>query len=79
MFLSTDRKGRYLLSAYYDAGHAAVHPIGDDGEVGDPPIKWLATGTGTHAIQTDPSNKYAFVPHVARLYNPLEPDTEASP
>ena len=37
-FLSTDRSGRYLLSSYYDGAHAAVHPIGDDGAVGGPPI-----------------------------------------
>ena len=73
-FLSTDRKGKYLLSAYYQAGHVAVHPLGDDGAVGGPPIEWLATDIGAHAIQTDPSNKYAFVPHIARLFdNVLEP------
>ncbi len=33
-FLSTDRRGRFLLSAYYEAGKAAVHPIGDDGAGG---------------------------------------------
>ena len=77
-FLSTDRKGRYLLSAYYQAGHVAVHPIGDDGSVGGPPTEWLATDTGAHAIQTDPSNKFAFVPHIARLFdNVLEPVKEA--
>ena len=77
-FLSTDRKGRYLLSAYYISGHAAVHPLGDDGAVGEPPIEWLATDTGAHAIQTDPSNKFAFVPHIARLRdNVLEPVREA--
>ena len=32
-FMSTDRKGRYLLSSFYQSGHAAVHPIGDDGVV----------------------------------------------
>ena len=77
-FLSTDRKGRYLLSSYYQGGHAAVHPIGDDGAVGAPPIEWLATDAGAHAIQTDPSNKFAFVPHIARLNdNVLEPVKEA--
>ena len=35
-FLSTDRSGRYLLSSYYQGAHAAVHPIGDDGAIGDP-------------------------------------------
>ena len=77
VFLSTDRKGKYLLSAYYQSGHAAVHPIGDDGAVGGPPIEWLATDSGAHAIQTDPSNKFAFVPHIASLYdNVLEPVKE---
>ena len=77
-FMSTDRRGKYLLSAYYQAGHIAVHPIGDDGSVGDPPIEWLATDIGAHAIQTDPSNKFAFVPHIARLFdNVMEPVQEA--
>jgi len=76
-FLSTDRKGRYLLSAYYQGGHAAVHPIGDDGAVGAPPIEWVATDTGAHAMQTDRSNKFAFVPHIARFNdNVLEPVRE---
>ena len=63
-FLSTDRNGRYLLSSYYQGAHAAVHPIGDDGAVGGPPIEWLETAIGAHAMQTDPSNKFAFVPHI---------------
>ncbi|MCL0053806.1 lactonase family protein, partial [Dehalococcoidia bacterium] len=36
-----------------------------DGSVGDPPIEWLATATGAHAMQTDSTNSYAFVPHIA--------------
>ncbi len=66
-FLSTDRNGRFLLSAYYQGAHVAVHPIGDDGSVSGPPIEWLETAAAAHAIQTDPSNKFAFVPHIARL------------
>ena len=77
-FLSTDRKGRYLLSSYYQGGRVAVHPIGDDGAVGEPPIEWLATDNGAHAMQTDRSNQFAFVPHIARLNdNVLEPVKEA--
>ena len=77
-FLATDRRGRYLLSSYYQSGHVAVHPIGDDGAVGAPPIEWLATDAGAHAMQTDLSNKFAFVPHIARLNdNVLEPVREA--
>jgi 6-phosphogluconolactonase len=78
-FLSTDRTGRFLLSAYYQGARAAVHPLGEDGSVGGPPIEWLATAPGAHAIQTDPSNQFAFVPHIARLNdNVLEPVREAS-
>jgi 6-phosphogluconolactonase len=63
-FLSTDRQGKFLLSSYYNAGHAGVHPIDARGMAGSPTIEWLATGTGAHSIQTDPSNRYAFVPHI---------------
>src|SRR6266571_5638354 len=78
-FLSTDRTGRFLLSAYYQGARAAVHPLGEDGSVGGSPIEWLATAPGAHAIQTDPSNQFAFVPHIARLNdNVLEPVREAS-
>ena len=66
-FLSTDRNGRFMLSSYYQGAHVAVHPIGGDGSVGDPPIEWLETAMAAHAIQTDRSNKFAFVPHIARL------------
>src|SRR5919199_4291162 len=64
-FLATDRTGRFLLSAYYQGAHVAVHPLGADGAVGGPPVEWLETATGAHAIQTDSSNKFAFVPHIA--------------
>jgi len=73
-FLTADRTGRYLLSAYYQGGYAAVHPLGDDGAVGAPAVDRQDTTNGAHAIQTDPSNRYAFVPHIARLNdNVLEP------
>ena len=64
-FLATDRKGRYVLSSYYEGGKAAVHPIGDDGVATAPPTEWLDTARGAHSFQTDPSNKFAFVPHIA--------------
>ncbi len=73
-FLAPDRTGRYLLSAYYQGGFAAVHPLAADGAVGAPPLDRQETATGAHAIATDPSNRYAFVPHIARLNdNVLEP------
>jgi 6-phosphogluconolactonase len=64
-YIATDRSGRFLLSAYYEGARAAVHPIGADGVASGPPVEWLATARGAHAMQTDPSNRYAFVPHIA--------------
>ena len=34
VYISTDRSGKHLLSSFYGSGHAAVHPIGDDGTLG---------------------------------------------
>ena len=77
-YLSTDRTGRYLLSAHYQGAHVAVHLIGDDGSVCAPAIEWLGTDNGAHAIQADPSNKFAFVPHIARLNdNVMQPPGDA--
>ena len=76
-FLAPDRTGRYLLSCYYQGGGVAVHHVASDGAVGAPSLDWLATATGAHAIATDPSNQFAFVPHIARLNdNVLEPPKE---
>ena len=73
-FLAPDRSGKYMLVAYYQGGYAAVHPIGADGAVAAASVDRQDTATGAHAIQTDPSNRFAFVPHIARLNdNVLEP------
>ena len=78
-FLAPDRTGRYMLSAYYQGGYAAVHPLDANGAVGAPPCDTLATAMGAHAIQTDPSNQFAFVPHIARFNdNVLEPLREST-
>jgi 6-phosphogluconolactonase len=73
-FLAVDHTGRYLLCAYYQGGYAAVHPLAADGAVSGPPVDRQETASGAHAISTDPSNQFAFVPHIARLNdNVLEP------
>lgn len=73
-FLAPDRTGRYLLSAYYQGAYAAVYPLGPDGAVGAPAIDRQETAIGAHAIATDPSNRFAFVPHISRVQdNVLEP------
>jgi 6-phosphogluconolactonase len=78
-YMATDRTGRFLLSAYYQGAHVAVHPLGADGAVGAPACDRVDTAQGAHAIQTDPSNRFAFVPHIARFNdNVLEPLREST-
>jgi 6-phosphogluconolactonase len=73
-FLALDRTGRFLLVAYYQGGGAAVFRLAGDGAVAAPSQDWLATATGAHAIATDRSNRFAYVPHIARIQdNVLEP------
>jgi 6-phosphogluconolactonase len=73
-FLFPDRTGKYLLCAYYQGAGAAVFQLGSDGAVGAPSHEWLATDTGAHAIATDRSNQFAYVPHISRVQdNVLEP------
>ena len=73
-FLAPDRTGRFMLVAYYQGGGAAVFHLSGDGTVGASSQDWLATATGAHAIATDRSNRFAYVPHIARIQdNVLEP------
>ena len=73
-FLAPDRTGRYMLCAYYQGGYAATYPIVADGSLGDTAIDKHETAIGAHAIATDRSNRFAFVPHIARIQdNVLEP------
>jgi 6-phosphogluconolactonase len=73
-YLAPDRAGKYVLSAYYQGAYAAVHALGADGAVRGPALDRQDTAPGAHAILTDPSNRFAFVPHIARQNdNVLEP------
>jgi len=54
-----------VLSAYYYQSTAAVHAVGADGVLLFPPVEWRYTAGGAHAILTDRSNRFAFVPHIA--------------
>ena len=63
--ISVDRSGRYLLSAYYYQARVGVHGFNDAGTLDPSPIEWLQTGIGAHYIETDPQNRYVFVPHIA--------------
>src|SRR2546422_4328400 len=64
-WVATDRKGRFLLAAYYEGRGITVHRIGDDGALVDPPVEKLETARGAHCFQIDPSNRFAFVSHIA--------------
>src|SRR5215469_7805637 len=73
-FLAPDRAGRYMLCAYYQGGYVAVYPIAADGTIGAAAVDKQETVVGAHAIAADPSNRFAFVPHIARIQdNVLEP------
>jgi len=64
--LSVDRRGRFLLSAYYSAGATSVHRLDAQGAAVEQPAMWISTAPCAHAIFTDPSNRWAFLPHVAQ-------------
>jgi hypothetical protein len=74
MAVSPDRTGRFMLVAYYQGGGAAVFRLAGDATVGAPSQDWLATATGADAIATDRSNRFGYVPPIARIQdNMLEP------
>lgn len=62
--ISVDNNDTFLLSAYYGAGHIAVHEIDDSGKLVQEPIEWIATRHRAHCAITDASNSYTFLPHV---------------
>ena len=64
-YVSTDKKGNFLLSTYFWVGKVAVHPIGKDGIVTGPATEFFDTARGVHSVLTDPSNKYVYLPHIA--------------
>lgn len=65
VYVSTDRTGRFVLSAYYYQSTAAVHRVNADGVATFPPVEWRFTAHGAHAMLTDRSNRFAYIPHIA--------------
>lgn len=61
-YVALDKTDRFLLSAYYGAGKVTVHRLGADGTVGEL-VCSAATAARAHCIETDLTNRYAFVPH----------------
>jgi 6-phosphogluconolactonase len=62
-YIALDRTGRYLLGASYGGHLVSVNPVGADGRVGAP-IQVIPTARNAHAIGTDNTNRFVFVPHL---------------
>ena len=62
-YITIDGTGRFLLGASYGANQVGVNPIGKDGKVGAP-IQVIPTARNAHAIRTDNTNRFVFVPHL---------------
>ena len=59
-WISTDRSGRFLLSASYGSSLVAVSPIDADGIAGAAQ-QVVGTEEKAHSVQVDPANRFAFV------------------
>src|SRR5207237_5368664 len=62
-YIVLDRTGRFLLGASYGAHLVSVNPVGADGRVA-PPLQTIPTARNAHAIRTDNTNRFVFVPHL---------------
>jgi 6-phosphogluconolactonase len=62
-YILVDQTGRYLLGASYGGHLVSVNAIGKDGKVSEP-IQVVPTARNAHAIITDRTNRYVFVPHL---------------
>ena len=64
-YIATDRTGRFLFSASYAGHKISVNPIGVRGLVQSDPTQVMITGRNAHAILSDPSNRFVYVPNLA--------------
>jgi 6-phosphogluconolactonase len=62
-YIYLDKTGRWLLSASYSAHLVSVNPVNADGTLGAPQ-QVIPTARNAHAIITDRTNRYVFVPHL---------------
>jgi len=63
-YISTDKTGRFLFAASYTGHKVSVNPIGSRGFVQPDPIQVMMTGRNAHAILSDPSNRFVYVPNL---------------
>jgi len=59
-YVSTDRSGRFLLTASYGGDKVAVSPISEDGLITAAAVQVLPTGRNAHSILVDRTNRFAY-------------------
>ena len=62
-YITLDRTGRFLLGASYGGDTVSVNAVAPDGRVGEA-LQVIPTARKAHAIITDRTNRYVFVPHL---------------
>jgi 6-phosphogluconolactonase len=77
-YITTDRSGRFLLSASYPGAKLAINPIDRSGRVGAQPTQVLGTGPKAHCVVVDASNRYVYCTNLgADIIMQLRFDAEA--
>jgi 6-phosphogluconolactonase len=62
-YIQIEGTGRFLLGASYGGHLVSVNAVDRDGKVSEP-IQVIPTARNAHAIITDRTNRYVFVPHL---------------
>lgn len=62
VFVGTDKTGRFLLTAYFADSKVAIYSVRKEGGLLDSAVQVLTTATNAHAIVSDPTNQFVFVP-----------------
>lgn len=63
-YIYVDKTGRWLLGASYGGHLVSVNPVTKDSGKVSEPIQVIPTARNAHAIITDQTNRYVFVPHL---------------
>lgn len=66
-YVATDQTGKTLLWASYSDGVVGSHALAENGAVKPGALSRIETKRCAHAILTDSSNRFAFVPHTGRM------------
>jgi 6-phosphogluconolactonase len=65
-YTTTDRTGRWLISASYPHGKLTINPIGGDGRVSAPPSQIITDRPKAHCVIVDASNRNVYCPVLAQ-------------